>query len=53
MKKKIKDITIEDMINVCNSHAYESCLNCPLFEICSRSPYEIKVKENIYKEINL
>ena len=53
MKKKIKDLTIEDMINVCVSHSNETCLNCQLFEMCSKSPYEIKVNEDLEKEIEL
>lgn len=29
MKKKIKDLTLEEMQKICNKHYY--CRNCPLF----------------------
>ena len=51
MKKKIKDITIEDMIKICASK--EGCLDCPLYNICTYIPYYYKSKEDIEKEIDL
>lgn len=53
MRKKIKDITIQDMINICNSHKHESCLNCQLFRTCSYTPQELIIREDIEKEIDL
>ena len=53
MKKKIKDLTIEDMINICNSHRYQSCLTCKLFDICMETPQYLVIKEDINKEIDL
>lgn len=53
MKKKIKDLTIQDMINICESHKNESCTKCQLFRICAYTPYEISTKEGLDKEVDL
>lgn len=53
MKKKIKDLTFEDMINICKSHRHETCLNCQIFHVCGYTPYEVTVREDVDKEIDL
>ena len=50
MKKKIKDLTIEDTIMVCKKQ-YD-CYSCPLQRICAELPIQFK-KEDLDKEINL
>lgn len=52
MKKKIKDITIEDAIMVCNKQI--ACFGCPLVNICAEMPVHIKEqKEELEKKIKL
>ena len=53
MKIKIKDLTIKQMVETCHAHQNESCLNCPLYTICAITPYELNVKYDLEKEIEL
>lgn len=48
MKKKIKDLTIQDMIKIClhNKNKCISCYDCVLFNICSETPYYINFKND-------
>lgn len=51
--KKIKDITIGDMIEVCTENKNKPCYDCPLVNLCAEIPYNIKCKEDLDKEIKL
>lgn len=54
MKKKLKDITIQDMIDVCTRYRNLPCYDCPLYRgICSEVPYIIKCDQDLDKEIDL
>ena len=54
MIKKLKDITIKDMVECCNKQQNESCINCPLFaRVCGKLPYYINMNEDLEKEIEL
>ena len=53
MKKKIKDITIGDMIEVCNNNKNKPCFDCPLIRLCAEIPYNIKCNEDLDKELDL
>lgn len=54
MNKKIKDVTIGDMIDCCNRQQNQSCLNCPLFSrLCGKLPYYINVYEDLDTPIDL
>ena len=53
MKKKIKDITIGDMIEVCTANKNKPCYDCPLVSLCAEIPYNIKCREDVEKEIDL
>ena len=53
MKKKLKEITINDMVETCLKMSNQSCLNCPLYIICAKTPYELNVTYDLEKEIDL
>ena len=53
MKTKIKDLTIQQMVETCHAHQNECCLNCPLYKVCGYTPYELNIKEDLNKEIEL
>ena len=48
MKKKYKDITIGEMVGICEKHSF--CLDCPL---CGLECVNIVDKEYLDKEIDL
>lgn len=50
MKKKIKDLTLEELLNICLKYSCEPCNNCPLNnDICD---YYFNI-DNLYdKELN-
>lgn len=50
MKKKIKELTIEEMINICKKQ-YD-CYSCPLQRVCAELPIQYK-KEDLEKEIDV
>lgn len=50
MKKKIKDVTIEEQINICKKQ-YD-CISCPLQRICAELPIQFK-KNDLEKEIDV
>lgn len=50
MKKKIKELTIEETINICKKQ-YD-CISCPLQHICAELPVSYK-KNDLEKEIEL
>ena len=50
MKKKIKDITIEEIVKVCKKQ-YD-CYSCPLEQICAIFPMQYK-KKDLEKEIKI
>ena len=50
MRKKIKDLTIEETINTCKRQ-YD-CYSCPLQRICAELPIQYK-NEDLEKEIEL
>lgn len=52
-KIKIKDLTIQQMVETCHKHQNECCLNCPLYPICACTPYEINIKHDLEKEIDV
>lgn len=39
MKKKIKDLTIEEIVKICNTirKKYGSCFRCPFYELLDNS----------------
>lgn len=53
MKKKLKELTIEETINICKKQ-YE-CRSCPLVDICSIAPALLvhQCKKDLEKEIEL
>ena len=51
MKKKIKELTIEETINICDKQ--NDCYSCPLVKICDRFPYLMKRMPEMEKEIDL
>ena len=51
MKKKLKDITIEDFCKVCMTQ--EDCFHCPLEPYCQKCPYYIQANNKLEKEIDL
>ena len=53
MKTKIKDLTIQQMVETCLKISNQSCLNCPLYIICAKTPYELNVTYDLEKEIEL
>ena len=54
MKKKIKDLTIQEQIDICTKYSIHPCFDCPLCNsICGKIPYIIKCKEDIEKEIDV
>lgn len=50
MKKKIKELTIEETINICKKQ-YD-CISCPLQHVCAELPISYK-KNDLEKEIEL
>ena len=54
VKKKIKDLTLEEMINIC---AHTHCLNCPLHNNCTDEcmiiDFNIISNETLNKEIEV
>lgn len=50
MKKKIKELTIEEIIHICKRQ-YD-CYSCPLQHICAVLPIQYK-NEDLEKEIEL
>lgn len=59
MKKKIKDWTLEELLNICLKYACEKCNNCPLdnnvcsyyfnvYQLCNTElDEEIEVKDDV------
>lgn len=33
MKKKIRDLTVNDFVNTCKKH-YPKCIDCPIYLLC-------------------
>ena len=50
MKKKIKDLTIEESIKICKRQ-YD-CYSCPLQRVCAELPVQYK-NEDLEKEIDV
>ena len=53
MKKKIKDLTIEELIKYCSIIADEDCNNCPFCNLCDRSYWEYPRLEDLNKEVEI
>ena len=51
MKKKLKEITIEDVIKICEK--YMSCGNCEFQEYCVRQNSLHCLRDNLEKEIEI
>lgn len=58
MKKKIKDLTIEDLLSICLKYSCEPCDDCPLSNIvCDKyfnidNLYDVKLNQEIEVDIN-
>ena len=46
MKKKLKDVTLAEMYEVCSTQ--DTCLDCPVFKACS---IEINIEERFLDEV--
>ena len=53
MKRKIKELTIEETIIVCKRQ--NICYNCPLIHVCAEIPVYLHTnhKEDLEKEIEI
>jgi len=49
MKKPIKQLTIEETINICKSQ--HECVCCPLVNVCGKLPYYMEREKDLEKEI--
>ena len=49
MKKRIKDLTIEEQINICKQQ--HECVCCPLINVCGKLPYYIENEKDLEKDI--
>lgn len=39
MKKKIKDLTLEEIKSICNKYSYFDCFSCPLVNCLMHTHY--------------
>lgn len=37
MKKKIGDLTLREVTDICRKRGYMNCRNCSLFKLCDRT----------------
>ena len=51
MKKKLKDVTLEDLAKLC--HKQHDCYSCPFEKYCQKPPQYLFVKGQEEEEINL
>lgn len=49
MKKRIKDLTIEEQISICKQQ--HECVCCPLINVCGKLPYYIENEKDLEKDI--
>ena len=49
MQKKIKNLTIEETINICKRQ--HECVCCPLVNVCGKLPYYMEREKDLEKEI--
>jgi len=51
MRKKLKDITLEELAKLCQSQS--DCVACPFERFCQQPPHYIFIKHQENKEIEL
>ena len=51
MKKKIKDFTVQEVLDYCKSKPISFCSHCPFQELCFYKFFEIPL--NLNDEVNI
>lgn len=51
MKKKLKDITLKELAELC--HSQMDCVSCPFEPFCQQPPQYLFIKKQEDKEIDL